>query len=66
MSEFNSDNLYKILKEKNNKLLNRISELKKELDKVKEDRDHAEFRIRTELDPRIEQEKKIMIFGSLR
>lgn len=44
---------YKILK-----LQDTISSLKQENRKLQENRDHAEFRIRTELEPRIRQEQR--------
>lgn len=40
------------------KLQDTISSLKQENRKLQEDRDHAEFRIRTELEPRIKQEER--------
>lgn len=45
------------LKYKISKLQDTISFLKQENRKLQEDRDHAEFRIRTELEPRIQQER---------
>lgn len=45
------------LKYKISKLQDTISFLKQENRKLQEDRDNAEFRIRTELEPRIKQER---------
>ena len=45
------------LKYKISKLQNTISSLKQENHKLQEIKDHAEFRIRTELEPRIKQER---------
>lgn len=46
------------LKDKINKLSSQVSKLNQELKKTAEDRDHAEFRIRTELEPRIRREER--------
>ena len=46
------------LKYKISKLQDTISSLKQENRKLQENRDHAEFRIRTELEPRIRQEQR--------
>lgn len=46
------------LKYKISKLQDTISFLKQENHKFQEERDHAEFRILTELEPRIKQEKR--------
>lgn len=45
------------LKYKISKLQDTISSLKQENCKLQEGKDHAEFRIRTELEPRIQQER---------
>lgn len=50
------------LKYKISKLQDAISSLKQENRKLQEDRDHAEFRIRTELEPRIKQEQRVYDF----
>lgn len=46
------------LKYKISKLQDTISSLEQENRKLQENRDHAEFRIRTELEPRIRQEQR--------
>lgn len=46
------------LKYKISKLQDTISFLKQENRKLQESKDHAEFRICTELEPRIKQEKR--------
>ena len=46
------------LKYKISKLQDTISSLKQENRKLQEDKDNAEFRIRTELEPRIKQEER--------
>lgn len=59
MSEITVDKYYlENLKYRIEKLKRKNSELKKELDKVSEEKSHAEFRIKNELEPRIEQEKR--------
>lgn len=59
MAEILVDSYYiERLKDKINKLSSRIYELDKELKKATEDRDYAEFRICTELEPRIRQEQR--------
>lgn len=50
------------LKYKISKLQDTISFLKQENRKLQEDCDHAEFRIRTELEPRIKQEQRVYDF----
>lgn len=50
------------LKDKITKLSYQVSKLNQELKKTAEDRDNAEFRIRTELEPRIKQEQKVYDF----
>lgn len=44
-------------KDKINNLSNQNRQLSQKLQEITEDRDHAEFRIRTELEPRIQQER---------
>lgn len=46
------------LKDKINMLSKENRQLTQELKQVTEDRDHAEFRIQTELEPRIKQEQR--------
>ena len=59
MSEILVDEYYiECLKNKIETLTNQNHQLSQELKKATEDRDHAEFRIRTELEPRIKQEKR--------
>lgn len=50
------------LKYKISKFQDIISSLKQENHKLQESKDHAEFRIRTELEPRIKQERTIYDF----
>lgn len=59
MAEILVDSYYlEKLKDKIDKLSSQVSKLNQELKKTAEDRDHAEFRIRTELEPRIKQEQR--------
>lgn len=58
MPEITVDKYYlENLKYRIEKLERKNSELKKELDKVSEEKNYAEFRIKNELEPRIKQEK---------
>ena len=58
MAEILVDSYYvERLKSKIDSLSARIYELNQELKKNKEECDHTEFRIRTELEPRIQQER---------
>lgn len=58
MAEILVDSYYiERLKDKINKLSSQVFKLNQELKKTTEDRDNAEFRIRTELEPRIQQER---------
>lgn len=59
MAEILVDSYYiERLKDKIDKLSSQVHKLNRELKKTAKDRDHAEFRIRTELEPRIKQEQK--------
>lgn len=58
MAEILVDSYYiERLKDKIDKLSSQVFKLNQELKKTTEDRDNAEFRIRTELEPRIQQER---------
>lgn len=63
MAEILIDSYYiERLKSKIDKLSLQVSKLNQELKKTTEDRDNAEFRIRTELEPRIKQEQRVYDF----
>lgn len=63
MAEILVDSYYiERLKDKIDKLSSQVFKLNQELKKTTEDRDNAEFRIRTELEPRIKQEQRVYDF----